>query len=559
LRIKDFLNKKFLLLFSILLLFSPVLLPQVIYEPLYQDVYNYLRRLSQKGIIEINDLIRPLSKKYILEKLLEAEKKTDEMTSLEKEELIFFKKDYYHEMWFLNGEVGDQKHLNFISEDPAGRWRFFSYDDSHFKMNANLILGLEIGSLDNEKRTHFWNGIYTEGYIEDALGFSFDFRDNTESGNTIDKNKMFTFVTGVNERNDETIYEYPSDKIEYSETKGMLATDWKWGSLAAGKDFMEWGYAENGLLVLSQKAPSFPFVRLDVYPVDWLRFNYFHGWLASDVIDSSSIYYTDDGTERFLYRDKYIASHTLTFYPTKGLDISIGESIVYADELEFLYLIPVMFFRLADHYLSRQVNSAGGNAQFFTGISSRGHIKNTHLYGTLFIDEFTLNGAFDSEDQRNQLGFTLGSSVVDLPVDNLVLKLEYTKIFPFVYQHYIQTTPYATASYAMGHWMGNNTDQVYASLKYRFLRGLEATVWGRYIRQGESDNVEEIFTQPQPQFLYGLRTNHTYFGATVKYEFLHDLFVRARYQLTETSQQQEDLNFIDSSIQEFHFAVYYGL
>ena len=551
--------KKFLLLFSILLLFSPVLLPQVIYEPLYQDVYNYLRRLSQKGIIEINDLIRPLSKKYILEKLLEAEKKIDEMTSLEKEELIFFKKDYYHEMWFLNGEVGDQKHLNFISEDPAGRWRFFSYDDSHFKMNANLILGLEIGSLDNEKRTHFWNGIYTEGYIEDALGFSFDFRDNTESGNTIDKNKLFTPVTGVNERSDETIYEYPSDKIEYSETKGMLATDWKWGSLAAGKDFMEWGYAENGLLVLSQKAPSFPFVRLDVYPVDWLRFNYFHGWLASDVIDSSSIYYTDDGTERFLYRDKYIASHTLTFYPTKGLDISIGESIVYADELEFLYLIPVMFFRLADHYLSRQVNSAGENAQFFTGISSRGHIKNTHLYGTLFIDEFTLNGAFDSEDQRNQLGFTLGSSVIDLPVDNLVLKLEYTKIFPFVYQHYIQTTPYATASYAMGHWMGNNTDQVYASLKYRFLRGLEATVWGRYIRQGENDNVEEIFTQPQPQFLYGLRTNHTYFGATVKYEFLHDLFVWARYQFTETSKQQEDLNFIDSSVQEFHFAVYYGL
>jgi len=111
----------------------------------------------------------------------------------------------------------------------------------------------------------------------------------------------------------------------------------------------------------------------------------------------------------------------------------------------------------------------------------------------------------------------------------------------------------------MGHWMGNNTDQVYASLKYRFLRGLEATVWGRYIRQGENDNVEEIFTQPQPQFLYGLRTNHTYFGATVKYEFLHDLFVRARYQFTETSKQQEDLNFIDSSVQEFHFAVYYGL
>jgi len=46
--------------------------------------------------------------------------------------------------------------------------------------------------------------------------------------------------------------------MEYSEAKMMLATDWKWGSLAAGKEFLEWSYGDNGLLVMSQKAPSFP-------------------------------------------------------------------------------------------------------------------------------------------------------------------------------------------------------------------------------------------------------------------------------------------------------------
>ncbi|NNG26058.1 MAG: hypothetical protein HKM87_00920, partial [Ignavibacteriaceae bacterium] len=60
-------------------------------------------------------------------------------------------------------------------------------------------------------------------------------------------------------------------------------------------------------------------------------------------------------------------------------------------------------------------------------------------------------------------------------------------------------------------------------------------------------------------FLSGLRTNHTYFGASVKFEFLHELFVRARYQLTKTSTQQEDMSFIDKNISEFHIAVYYGL
>jgi hypothetical protein len=181
------------------------------------------------------------------------------------------------------------------------------------------------------------------------------------------------------------------------------------------------------------------------------------------------------------------------------------------------------------------------------------------LYGTLFIDEITLNGLFDSHSQRNQIGFTLGASVTDLPINNLTAKLEYSKIYPYAYDHFIPTITYENASYSLGHWMGNNADQVYASLKYRFLRGLETRVWARFIRQGGRGDLNGQYEQPQPPFLFGLRTNHTYFGASVKFEFIHELFIRARYQLTKTSSQQEDLSFVDKSISEFHFAIYYGL
>ena len=226
------------------------------------------------------------------------------------------------------------------------------------------------------KQTHFWNGIYSYGYISDVLGFSFDFRDNTESGTTLDKTKSFTPETGVNARTDMNTYDYSSDKMEYSEAKMMLATDWKWGSLAAGKEFLEWGYGDNGLLVMSQKAPSFPLIRLDVNPVEWLSFNYFHAWLSSDVIDTTSFYSTENGDQEFSFREKYLASHTLTIKPTSGLDLSIGESIIYADQLEFLYLIPITFFRLADHYLSRQTNSSRqAMHNFLLQVSSKGHIK----------------------------------------------------------------------------------------------------------------------------------------------------------------------------------------
>ncbi len=55
----------------------------------------------------------------------------------------------------------------------------------------------------------------------------------------------------------------------------------------------------------------------------------------SDVIDSSSFYYTEQGDLRFSFRNKYLASHTLTIRPTRGLDIALGESIIYSDELEY--------------------------------------------------------------------------------------------------------------------------------------------------------------------------------------------------------------------------------
>ena len=532
---------------------------QIVYEPLYDDVYNFLRRVSQKGIIEFDDLIRPLPKMYIAEKLLETDSLSSQLTPLEREELKFFLQSYYFEEWFIKYDNKRDEFLEWFHDDPGGRWRVFSYGGDGFKLNFDPILGFEVGSVKDEMVSHFRNGFYSYGYIYDVLGFSFDFRDNTESGNTIDKTKRFTPQTGVNARTSENYYNYSENKMEYSEGKMMLATNWNWGSFAVGKEFIEWGYGDNGLIVMSQKAPSFPLMRLDINPVEWLSFNYFHAWLNSDVIDSSSFYYTEHGDLRFAYRDKYLASHTLTIRPTRGLDIALGESIIYSDELEFLYLVPITFFRLADHYLSRQYNSAGSNVQFFASISSKGHINNTHLYGSLIIDELTLNGLFDSYSQRNQIGFTLGGSVTDLPISNLTFKLEYSKIYPYVYRHYISTTNYTSSSYLMGHWMGDNADQLYASASYRFIRGLEAIIWTRYIRQGEEQDVDYQFTQTQPPFLAGLRTNYFYLGGEARYEFIHNLYFRLRYQYQNISKQQEDLSFVDESLQQFYFAVYYGL
>jgi hypothetical protein len=546
--------------FFFFIVFNSIAFAQIVYEPLHRDVYSYLARLSQKSIIQFDDLVRPISRKYIAEKLLKVKEKSDRLTSLERDELDFYSKDFQREFDFINKVEIDSSQMTIAGYDTGDRLRLFSFRNNLFSLNLSPILGLKYGTRDNDKLTHFWNGLYTYGYIDDYLGFSFDFRDNTEKGSSIDKHKDFTIITGVEARTDENIVDYPANKMEYSESKAVLAANWSWGSFAIGKDFLEWGYSQSGLLVVSQKPPSYGFIRLDIKPVDWLKFNYMHGWLSSIVPDSNSFFYNEAGTISFSYVNKYIAHHSLTITPTAGLDLSIGESMIYDKELEFLYLIPVMFFRLADHQISHQTNAAGGNAQFFLSVSSRGQIKNTHLYASLLIDEISLNGLFNPETQRYQLGFTLGGSVADLPVENLTAKVEYTKIYPFVYEHYIQTSDYKSANYPIGHWIGHNADLIYASLNYRFIRGLQATAWGQYIRKGEDGNIQQQYNQiPQPPFLFGLRKNYTYFGAEIKYEYTHELFAKLNFQTTKSSTQQEDLSFIDTTLNEFYFSVYYGL
>ncbi len=553
----------FVLFTFVFLFFTFSLSAQTVYEPIsHDDIYKFLDRMAQKGIIVFNDNIRPVSRKYIAEKLEELEaysaqhRADSELDNLEKEELDFYLKDYGFEL--ANDSLYAKSYTKvkqiLFGNDQSGRWRMFSYSNDLLKINASPVLGIEIGKNDGVKQTHIWNGISLYGYLTDKIGFSFYFRDNDESGNNIDRTKSFSPETGV------VVAKASSNSIQYSEVHANISTDWSWGEFTIGKDFLNWGYGESGLLVLSDKAPSFPFIRLDLHPTNWLSFNYIHAWLNSDVIDSSASYSTHlAGQQRDIFRNKYLASHTLTLTPVRGLDISIGESIVYSDKLEISYLIPIMFFRLADHYLSNGSNDAGSNSQFFLGVSSRNQLKNTHLYASWFVDEFTLSGAFDPQKQRNQFGFTLGGSVTDLPIDNLTTTIEYTKIYPFVYTHYIPTQTYESSSYLMGHWIGNNADLIYGSLNYRFIRGLQATLWAEHIRKGGSGVESQQYQQPQPQFLFGPRNNYTWWGIDVKYEIMHELFLRGKFQSSLVSSEQSNGNFVDKKTNEFLMSLYYGL
>lgn len=535
--------------------FNSLFLPQSAFEPFHNDVYDFLIKMDQRGFLRFDDRIKPVSRMEIFEALKKLKLIQFKLNKIEKEELDFYLNDYYLENELLKTGESETPAKTFIGKDEFGRRRLLSYSDELFKINVSPIIGVSYGSRDNEMIKRFYSGVYFFGYLGANVAFSFDYRDNSEAGKTIDAEKLFNPETGI------IASSKKENSIEYSEVKTSVAYDWSWGRIAAGKEFFEWGSGESGNIVLSRKAPSFPFIRLDLKPAEWLRFNYIHGWLNSYEIDSNEMYKTSlSGVDRILYREKYFASHTLSFYPLDGLSVSFGESIIYSDRYELAYLFPLMFFRLSDHYLSGQNNSAGANSQFFLGIESRGHVKNTRLYGSLFIDEITISGLFDSYKRRNQLGFSLGGSVVDLPINNLRVSAEYVRILPFVYRHYIPAQTYENSGYLMGHWIGHNSDLIYVSADYTFLRRMNFKIWAHSIRKGEDGIPEQQYViQPQPPFLFGLRKNYLTLGAEFKYEPIRELYFELKYFAAKSRLQNAGGEFDKTALNEFYLSVYYGM
>jgi len=519
--------KKNLLL--ILILGITTILPQVVFEPSSSSIYDLLNRLSLKGVIEFNDELKPLSRTELAVKLIEAANQKDKLTVLEWEEVEYYKKEYALEL-ALKGVVKLNEEPQFFQFDDLTGFRFFLFGNEDFTLNMDPILGFEIKNRFDEIQTHRWNGLQFYGYVNNNWGFKFYLRDNEERGDRIDKAKIFSTEPGFN------LSKNNPGTIEYVDVQGLVSYSWKNGNISVGKEYIEWGSGISGRLILSNKAPSFPFVKFEFTPVNWLKFVYFHGWLHSGLIDSSTIRTTlVKDRDSYSQREKFIAAHIVSVYPLSNLSISIGESMVYSDRLEFAYFVPVLFFRAVDHYLSNSSNTCD-NAQLFFNVVYKNTELRSKLYTTVFIDELSITNLLKGTN-LSSIGITTGVSFIDPILKNSELSFEYSRLNPFVYLNSNDAQLFTSHGYQLGHWIGSNADQFYAEFKHSFLRGLRLKIWGEHIRKGQKELPEEQYRLPYPKFLYGDKLRMTNIGFVLKYEFLHNLFGEIDFTYTDISDE----------------------
>lgn len=545
-------------------IFSLSINAQVNYEPVNKSIYVFLENLSIKGLIKFNDEVKPLSRMYIADKLTEITAKKVNLTYLEAEELDFYLKEFSDEIINKNlinstnpnyNSASDSTYRNdFLRFGKTDRLRFFSYHDNTFTINVDPILGYHLGNQHGASYLHRWNGVGAFGSIGLNLGFNLNFRDNLEEGNTIDKSKSMTSECGINVLKDKP------NSIEYSEVRAILTYNWNWGVISLGKDYHYWGSGERGRLILSDKAPSFPFIKLDISPVDWFRFTYLHGWLYSSIMDSSSLRYGLIGNKTFSQIPKFIAAHMFSVDIKENLTFSLGESIIYSDKIEPIYLIPILFFRLGDHYMGGKNSNTGSNAQIFSNLYYMNREIKAKFYTTVFIDELSVESLLKGGN-LSAIGYTLGVKFIDPLIGNSSFTFEYTKISPFVYMNSNPVELYTSHNYQLGHWIGSNGYNIYSSYNQKIIRGFRLALSGELVKKGQKELPQQQYELPYPSFLYGAKYEERSAGIELSYEYIHDLFVKLNYKFTDISDDDKTRtpSYMLGKHHSFGISLYYGI
>jgi hypothetical protein len=471
---------------------------QVVYQDVSNNaIYEFLDELANEQIIVINSAIKPYPRIFIANKLLEAEQ-SGKLNPRQKKEIEFYLRDYGKELY--------------IGKFDNKRFDIFYFSDSSFTFSLNGILGAQGWNNENGINYHRWYGGEMFGYAGKHFGFYASLRDNTEKIRLADTN-VVTLRNGGKYRS-----------TDYSEMRGGASLSWSWGSIALVKDYLQWGTHYHYPNIISDKAPSFAHIKLNLQPAKWFEFNYFHGWLVSEVVDSSRSY-NYNGVQRNVFHGKYMAANMFTFKPWQKLNLSFGNSIVYSDiGVHPAYLIPFMFYKSVDHTYNGNTNTAGQNSQMFFDISSR-LIPKVHMYYSMYIDVLSFGTLFNKDEHANHWSMQGGVRVTNL-FPNTCFTFEYTRTNPLTYKNDNLTTLYNSNWYNLGHYLGDNARGLYLALDFRPISRL--LISGRFrLNQKGPDypyirETEKVLGLP---FMESVEWEQHIYSLKASYQVLNDFFI----------------------------------
>lgn len=458
----------------------------------YIKVYDYIDELITDGIVVNQTALRPYTRNQIADMLMQAQKADSLLSDRQRNELKFYLNEFAleNEMMVDNYiQYTDHRTFSLSLVDPQ-----FSYKslNNMFKFRIRPILGADVTGSKKGVLVQRWWGAEVQMDIAKHLSIWGSLRDNSWNGNWLNKDyypssgsriygarihygasqvmPALSPLAGVQ-------YKEASYGGDFSDSKGGINLYSWWGSIGIQRENISWGNAYHSSNILSGRNPAVPMITLQLTPCKWFQFDYFHAWLVSNVLDSTT-YYLENTTQgvnalpNYRPYNKFMAANMFTFTPIKQLSVSLGNSIVYAEQtIQAAYLIPIAFYKSLDHLLTKGIRTQNQNSQAFASISLR-PVNHLHLYGSFFVDEIKFSRFKPSEPENNPISYLVGFNWSGWPIDGLSLRGEFMRSYIACYTHSIDVLTWESNSYNMGHYMGDNAQSIYGELAYRPVRGL---------------------------------------------------------------------------------------
>jgi hypothetical protein len=521
---------------SIMLLISSLTYSQSSYTHISnQRIYDFLDELANEKLIALNSTIKPYTREYIYAKLSDALSNKNKLNSRQQKELEYYL-DYYT---FGNQPnfLPSRSKLNLFKKSTHSSTSLnhlaYFYSDSLFNFSLRPILGFEYFTNSSGNYTHTYRGLESFASVGKHVALYADLRDNTVNQILVQPT-YFSKEPGAVYKESHQV----AGGADFSEMRGGILLSWDFLQVGLIKDHLVWGDNYDGATILSGRTPSFPMIKLHINPVKWFDFNYFHAWLISDVVDSSLTYITPNGAARETFINKFMAANMFTIIPLKGLNLSFGNSIIYSDQnVNPAYLIPVFFYKSVDHTMT-SYKISNQNSQMFIDFSLR-LINHTHFFLTAFWDDFAAKRISDP-NKHNFYSYKLGGKLSNWPLKNVSITSEYFRSVPITYKHYIPSLTYESNSYNLGHWLRDNSEEIFLSMDFKPIPRLFA----RYSYTNARHGNEYHYIDGYIDVTYPILKDNTWTSIShsfvCSYEILTNCHITLEYLISDTKGYEVD-------------------
>ena len=426
--------------------------------PLGNGVYDLLDELVSVHAIDANPAIKPYTRNFIAARLSEAAAADSVLSPRLRKEVAFYLNDYALELDTLPSNWVQYTHKSDLAislAQPTLQYtnaKQVNTPNKRFTLLVRPVLG---GEVEVNKK-----------------GWQTEHRFGAEVQMDICKHlSIWTKLYGVSNVTHTHGSGYMTPQYDWSQSTGGISVYTWWGSIGFQKERIQWGNAQYASAIWSETAPSVPMLTLKLTPVRWFEFNYFHAWLTPDAIDTAYLF--EGKTEDLIIERKYMAANMLTFMPIKYLEFSLGNSIVYAERnVQAAYFIPIAFYKSLDHLLTKGAGTQNQNSQAFFTISTR-NLKHLYVYGSFYLDEFKLARLKKGNPESNPITYQVGLSVRNWPCDGLRVRGEFTRSYIGTYINQVSTLWYSSGGQLLGNPLGDNSQNIYAEIGYRPIRGLD--------------------------------------------------------------------------------------